>query len=125
MEIKGKRTLQAGRLFEVLQKTAALGALAECGCCLKSKPARNFAYVESYKPRDPAIIRAMPPENIAAYAVCSECADTLPEDTVFKRCEKMLIGRGLLKGGQKPLNVEGSHAPRKPASEGPRIITNE
>ena len=125
MEIKGKRTAHAGRLFEVLQKTASLNGLAECGCCLKTKPARTFSYVETYEARSPVMLKAVPMENIAAYAVCRECAETIPEGQVFLRCEKMLVDRGLLNKGQKPLNEPGRHSPKRPASAGPRILTNE
>ncbi len=110
MEIKGPETLVAMRLFETLQ----IGQGFKCCCCLVIfDTPKMAAYVEAYKPRDPIMKKAMPPQNAGAYVVCVECAE-LPEDAVFKKAQEYVVANGILQTtGLKPLDKPGRHTPKR------------
>ncbi len=136
MEIKGPRTAAAGRLFEALQLTAKGDGKSQCSCCTVLKQALripndektwNFAYVEHYFPRSEVMKQLVPKETVAAYIVCVECAETLPEAMLFDKVERLLIDRGLLNTDHKPLNEPGRHSPKTTRGPGGdrRIILDE
>ncbi len=109
MEIKGKQTNAAKRLFETLQISQGF----KCCCCrvIFDTP-KMAAYVEAYKPRDPIMKKAVPLVNAGAYVICVECG-RLPEDDVFKKAQEYLVEKGLLQVGHKPIDQAGRHTPKR------------
>jgi hypothetical protein len=110
MEIKGKRTPAAVRLFETL----GLSNGFKCSCCNVIYDKIKFAaYVEGYKPRDPIMKKAIPLVNVGAYVVCEECSH-LPEAEVFQKAQQTLIRGGILQAGHKPLDMKKGKRKRPP-----------
>lgn len=112
MEIKGPRTAAAGRLFETLQMTVNMKGKAQCCCCTEIQWAKEMAYVAHYVPYEEVMKQIVPEETLAAYVVCSKCAETIPEKILLQKVERVLIDRGLLQTGHKPLNEPGRHSPK-------------
>jgi hypothetical protein len=110
MEIRGKHTAGAARLFEML----GLSKGFKCSACnVIYDDVKMAAYVEGYKPRDPLMRKAVPLENVGAYVICEECA-RLPEQEVFQRAQQTLVRNGLLQVGHKPLDIKQGRRKRAP-----------
>lgn len=110
MEIYGKETPAAMRLFETLQRSNGF----KCACCETIYSKREeAAYVAAYQPRTKMMKERVPAQNAAAYVVCVECS-RLPDKTVFMRVEQYLIQHGaLLQTGHKAIDKPGRHGKKK------------
>ncbi len=74
-----------------------------CASCGKPKTANEAAGVHHYKTDDPALRKAMiDPKSgrprIGTYAICLECIDSFPEETIHQNVTMSMAKDGLFGG---------------------------
>lgn len=117
MDLKAPHSLAARRLHTAWHMAKNF----QCSCCRGIRPTKREnghyvgGYIDVHIPRDPILIKLIPPGNVGIFTVCEECA-RLPEKDVLRKAEQCLIKDYKLLEKAKPLDAPGSHKPKGKSS---------